>query len=226
MKKNYALRVGSLLLALTLITSCFVGGTFAKYTTAGEGTDSARVAKWGVEASVTGDTFRTQYDRDDVASGIDITVKSSNADKVIAPGTKGDFAGIKLSGTPEVAVEVQRTAIVDLNGWEIPKGDGTKEFYCPLVFHINGVDVKQDTTNNTETKLEEAIKTEIEKANGKYDSNKDLSTVNEMGGTYSWSWDFDENGAGTNDAKDTALGNAGTLPNVSVTVGVTVTQID
>ena len=31
MKKNRTMRVAALLLALTLMTSCFVGGTFAKY---------------------------------------------------------------------------------------------------------------------------------------------------------------------------------------------------
>ena len=53
MKKNSKLmRASFVLLVLTLITSCFVGGTFAKYVSEGEGTDSARVAKWGVEVTV------------------------------------------------------------------------------------------------------------------------------------------------------------------------------
>ena len=43
-KKNWTLRAAVLMLALVLITSCFVGGTFAKYVTSGSGTDSARVA--------------------------------------------------------------------------------------------------------------------------------------------------------------------------------------
>ena len=42
MKKTKLMRAALLLLVLTLITSCFVGGTFAKYTTSAEGSDTAR----------------------------------------------------------------------------------------------------------------------------------------------------------------------------------------
>ena len=51
MKKTKFMRAALLLLVLTLITSCFVGGTFAKYTTSANGSDSARVAKWGFNDS-------------------------------------------------------------------------------------------------------------------------------------------------------------------------------
>ena len=44
-KKNRTLRAAVLMLALVLITSCFVGGTFAKYVTSGDAGDNARVAK-------------------------------------------------------------------------------------------------------------------------------------------------------------------------------------
>ena len=49
MKRNSKLmRASGILLVLTLITSCFVGVTFAKYVSEDEITDKARVAKWGV----------------------------------------------------------------------------------------------------------------------------------------------------------------------------------
>ena len=48
LKKNWTLRAAVLMLALVLITSCFVGGTFAKYVTSDNAADLARVAKWGV----------------------------------------------------------------------------------------------------------------------------------------------------------------------------------
>ena len=41
MKRNRWMRAGGLLVVLTLITSCFVGGTFAKYVTENEGMDTA-----------------------------------------------------------------------------------------------------------------------------------------------------------------------------------------
>ena len=43
-KKNVTLRAAAVLFALALITSCFVGGTFAKYVTNGTGSDKARGA--------------------------------------------------------------------------------------------------------------------------------------------------------------------------------------
>ena len=46
MKKNLTFKAVSVLAVLTLITSCFAGGTFAKYVTAGEGGDTARGKVW------------------------------------------------------------------------------------------------------------------------------------------------------------------------------------
>ena len=103
MRKNRTMRVAALLLALTLITSCFVGGTFAKYTTSGSATDTARVAKWGIEMTVTGDgAFAEEYDG---------TVKTSVAsENLVAPGTKNETGmSFSISGTPEVAFKLTAT---------------------------------------------------------------------------------------------------------------------
>ena len=100
--KNKTMRVAALLLALTLMTSCFVGGTFAKYVTGAETQDTARVAKWGVMLTVSGDgIFSKEYEDGNK------TVISSNTDKLVAPGTKND-TGITftIKGTPEVAFKV------------------------------------------------------------------------------------------------------------------------
>ena len=48
MKKTKVMRLLSLLLVMTLISTCAISGTFAKYVTRAEGEDQARVAKWGV----------------------------------------------------------------------------------------------------------------------------------------------------------------------------------
>ena len=66
MKKNSTMRIAALLLVLTLMTSCFVGGTFAKYTTSGHISDTARVAKWGVTITTSGSIFKNQYENDPV----------------------------------------------------------------------------------------------------------------------------------------------------------------
>lgn len=107
MKKNRTMRVAVLLMALTLITSCFVGNTFAKYVTSANGSDTARVAKWGIVLTADSELFGAQYGTDN-----DLVVKSSETDTdVIAPGTKGDAVIFTIAGTPEV--DFKFTATLD-----------------------------------------------------------------------------------------------------------------
>lgn len=231
------MRTSAILLALTLGTSCFVGGTFAKYVTQEEGNDQARVAKWGVQVNVTGDGFKTSYQRNDGNSKVEgDTVVSCTGEKVVAPGTKGTFGGIKISGTPEVAVKIQTTANVDLSGWNVGQ-DG--EFYCPLKFtvgnmSINGLDYSK-TTSGGENSFEAKIKEAIEEATTKeVEAGTDLNEIGD-GITYSWEWPF-ENASGTaaqqTDELDTLLGNnaadqdPNNDPKIDITVTTTVTQID
>lgn len=233
-KNNKLMRTSSILLVLTLITSCFVGGTFAKYFTEGEGEDSARVAKWGVKVEVTGDGFNTTYSKDDWNSSITgKSVISSDEDNVVAPGTKGTFGGIKITGKPEVAVKVNTTAVVDLAGWNVAS-DGA--FYCPLKFiigdkTINGLDYSSKEAGG-ESSFEDAIEEAIKDATTKeLEANTDLNTVgNDI--IYSWEWPFekaDGTAATQSDELDTLLGNnaaQGSVPKVDITVTTTVTQIN
>ena len=70
MKKNRFIKLASGLLVLCLMTTCVIGATLAKYTTANNKQDSARVAKWGVRISAaTNSAFATQYDKKD-AEGV------------------------------------------------------------------------------------------------------------------------------------------------------------
>lgn len=56
------MKTAGFLLALTLMTSCFVGRTIAKYNTSGEGMDSVQVDKFGVEVTVFGsEVFQSEY---------------------------------------------------------------------------------------------------------------------------------------------------------------------
>lgn len=85
-KKHWTLRAAGLLFALVLITSCFVGGTFAKYVTTGNGGASARVAKFGVTMSVANDkAFKQNYTTDDtpISATISNSVEySGNGDEI------------------------------------------------------------------------------------------------------------------------------------------------
>lgn len=258
MKKHSALlRASGILLVLTLGTSCLVGGTFAKYVTRGSGDDSARVAKWGVEVEVTGGGFGTTYGKEDAnattigpsvqgdgSETIPFTWNSNGESKsqkeevsnVLAPGTKGTFGGVKITGQPEVAVKVETTANVVLTGWNVDDGG---EFYCPLVFTIgnktiNGLDYSSRNAGGADS-FESAIKKAIEDATTKeLEAGTDLNTVGDDI-TYSWEWPF-ENAKGTaanqDNELDTLLGNnalgegVAEIPAVLITVTTTVTQID
>jgi hypothetical protein len=96
---------------MTLISTCAISGTFAKYVTRASGEDQARVAKWGVLVSVDGGAFADKYAATDEAylkdGGEYSVVSSVEGEQVVAPGTSAEEAEMALvatvKGTPEVA---------------------------------------------------------------------------------------------------------------------------
>ena len=235
-KKNWTLRAAVLMLALVLITSCFVGGTFAKYVTSGSGTDSARVAKFGVTVTASGDLFAKEYATDDQTVVGTIAKSVISTDKVVAPGTEsnGDFVAATVTGTPEVAVRVSYkldTATLQLENWK----DGDGKFYCPLVFKVKTPD-GNTVISGMEFQTAEAMKAALVNAVAAY--TKDYAPGTDLSGkaaetlAISWEWPF-ETGADAdkpaNNVKDTFLGDeaaAGRAATVSLTLATTVTQID
>ncbi len=215
MKKTKLMRAALLLLVLTLITSCFVGGTFAKYVTSGDGKDTARVAKWGVTVTANGGTFANTYatDTGNVVGAIANSVVS--ADKVIAPGTKGNMVGMTITGTPEVAVSVNYVANFKVKDWTVDD-----EFYCPLQIKV-GKTMIDGVKFNDAAAFENAVNNEISTYNKNYAAGTDLSTASVTTPSVSWEWPFSED-----DIKDTKLGNLKTAPTVELTITTTVTQID
>lgn len=235
-KKNWTLRAAVLMLALVLITSCFVGGTFAKYVTSGSGTDSARVAKFGVTVTANGTMFAKEYATDDQTVVGTIAKSVISTDKVVAPGTEsnGDFVAATVAGTPEVAVRVSYkldTATLQLENWK----DGDGKFYCPLVFKVKTLD-GNTVISGMEFQTAEAMKAALVNAVAAY--TKDYAPGTDLSGkaadtlAISWEWPF-ETGADAdkpaNNVKDTFLGDeaaAGRAATVSLTLATTVTQID
>jgi hypothetical protein len=104
---------------LTLITTSVIGGTFAKYVTTGGASETARVAKFGVEVTASGNLFAKTYLKTTNTPGTDgaeastlSVVSASTSDggddkNVVAPGTKND-AGLTftITGQPEVDVKI------------------------------------------------------------------------------------------------------------------------
>lgn len=245
MKKNKMMRAASGLLIATLLTTSVIAGTFAKYTTSADGTDTARVAKWGVEIKSTGELFNTSYTKTDsnAASTITDSVVSSkstgsDAEKVIAPGTSGSLTTTTISGTPEVAVRVTYTPTLTITGWQAKGKDDTSETsYFPIIFTVNGqtygVDGMKDSKGSEPTNKSDsvsALKTAVENAikaySKDYAANTDLSKINENSGNgyvaVSWEWAFDKN----DDVKDTYLGDSKSDNKISLKIETTVTQID
>ncbi len=244
MKKNWTMRVALLIVALSLITSCFVSGTFAKYVTSGSSTDNARVAKFGVTVIGSSDLFATTYAKDDTTFTLSAnSVESSNSDKLVAPGTTGSLSKFALTGTPEVAVRVTYdvTSFTIGNNW-IDKLDTTK-FYFPITITIVNPTTSPATTTTINgldyadaASLEAAVIAAIEGTTKDYAANTDLSAAAVTADCFSisWAWAFEgATGSANNqsDEKDTFLGdraaadigNAGTI---SIAITAAVTQID
>lgn len=97
-KKSYVARLGVLVVALTLVSTCLLGGTMAKYVTDVTGTGSATVAKWSFKANEKDATSKFTVD---LAS----TAYDNVGDKRIAPGTKGSFDIVIDASGSEVAVD-------------------------------------------------------------------------------------------------------------------------
>ena len=231
-KKNWTLRAAVLMLALVLITSCFVGGTFAKYVTSGSGSDTARVAKFGVNVTANGTMFAKEYNTDNqnVVGTITKSVVSSDDSKLVAPGTKGDMVSITLTGTPEVAVKVtyDATEKVKLENWTLKNG----HFYCPLRFKI-GSTLVEGSEYTDATVLQQHIEEVIKGYSKNYQAKTNLAEVGDDSLKISWEWPFETGDTpekkAVNDENDTYLGNQAANDNaatVSIEITTTVTQID
>lgn len=220
MRKNKMMRTGAIMVVLALMTSCFVGGTFAKYTTSGNGTDSARVAKFGVTVTAGSGAFSKTYVFDDktaVGIGTDSVIST---EKVVAPGTSGKMTAASVSGQPEVAVEVSYVAQMNLRGWTL--ADDT--FYCPLVIKVGETDINGTEFESAE-EFQSAVETAIADYTDKYVAGTDLSKADPPEITWEWPFTISDE----NDKKDTYLGDQAADNNAStveIKMTTTVTQID
>lgn len=133
MKKNKMMRIASVLLIVTILSTCAISGTFAKYVVTGTGTGEAKVARWGIEISMNGDDlFANRYAKSTTGTGVAVLAKGTY--DVVAPGTNSDEAGSTFSahianvgGPTEVAV---RYALGFQDGWTdivLHEGDVIKD---------------------------------------------------------------------------------------------------
>ncbi len=231
MKKNKFMRLAALLLVLTMVSTCAISGTYAKYVTKGTSSDSARVAKFGV--TVTGKVgdenqmFSYEYAKADSEYTLGAVTVAAGTN-VVAPGTKGTMSQFTVTGTPEVAVRVSyENVVVDLgDNWAI-----NTEFYCPLKVTVNGITL-YGLNYASADEFETAIANTIKTAKKDYQPGTNLSAVN-ADLAISWEWSFEDGVTYTHgtqtDEKDTYLGDRAAedaAATIKIEVTCTITQID
>lgn len=220
MKKNKMMRIASVLLVAVILTTCAISGTYAKYVTSGNGSDSARVAKFGVTVTGTADTFKETYAKNDTSFTLAANTVVSTED-VVAPGTFGSMAAFTITGTPEVAVRVAFAGSLELGDKWV---DSTSAYYCPIEITV-GTTTFKGTTYASADEFEAAVNAKIATYTKDYEANTDLSTISADAPAISWKWAFE----GNDDVKDTHLGDqaaAGNAATIYLDVTATVTQID
>ena len=136
-RSSMAVRLVAILAVTMMFTMCFVGGTFAKYTSKASGSDTATVAKWDIRVNgseiATSDTFT--FDLFSTINDSDLTSPETDmapADgSIIAPGTSGKFA-IAIQNLSEVNAEYSIDYTV------------TNSDNIPVQFSLDGSDWKTD----------------------------------------------------------------------------------
>ena len=195
MKKNIALRLASGLMLSCLLSTCVISGTFAKYVSTYDGSDSARVAKW---------TFGNMTELEvDMFDGEYTNVKSKDATNVVAPGTSKEVTIDVLPAAAE-APEVAYSFNIDVS----TSDDTNADLLGKLVWKLDGTKVG---TNGTFAELQAAIND----LDGDYAAGE---LPSDTSFTVAWEWPAEVDNAG-----DTALGSAGTAK-LEVVFSVTATQ--
>lgn len=245
MKKNKMMRLASVLLVLVLMTTCVIGGTFAKYTTSATSSDSARVAYWGFQSS-------NSMDLSDLFAASYSNVKAQNIKDVMAPGTWGSatfaFAydeDVKANGSdltmtgPEVAydftVTVEATCDEYIKNnknivWKLDNNGQTELEWAAFVEAIAELSGAENVEYNAETGVATGTK--------QYEPGKlpTAFTTEDNTHTIYWEWKFEDKAEAnsytidgqtmTQDEYDTYMGNMAEMDDVSIKITITATQVD
>ena len=205
--------IGVAALALTVVSSCMVGGTLAKYTTTATGTGSAIVAKWApsFKGGTNGGNFEDSID----VKLTDTTLNGKVVNGKIAPGTDGSFSVQVSRG----ATEVEFTYSVSIS--DLKNRPANLKFY----------------SDNSFTSDKELVETSV--GSGIYE----LSSSDTMGLTDSdktltvyWQWPYSVDSESSSpaeesrDAADSEAGNKATASEAAATmsfkVNCTATQVN
>ena len=176
-RSSMMVRLVAVLAVVMMFTMCFVGGTFAKYTSSGTGTDSATVAKWDIKVNneniATSDVFefelfKTITDSDLTSAETDMNPVDGS---IIAPGTSGKFNIVIKNDSQVNAVYAIDYSVTNAGG-------------IPVQFSVDGTTWKTDINELDVTGV-------------------DINMGAEQTVTVQWKWVFDgDDGIDTNLGKD------------------------
>lgn len=214
MKKKMGILVG--LLMATVVTGYSVGGTYAKYTSTLDFTDTARVAQWQLQAqdaatsTVTDklNLFSDSYSVNEKG----LYVKSIDDGKVVAPGTKGEYQ-INFAGNMEVRymLNIQLTSEKEPGTNYAFKTDaGTVTgWYDPIVYKVTLFDGAKGETYLTATGSFDEVVEAIEVYNTVTQTEYEPGRLN-LSLKIEWSWDAENEIDGLTreqvDSLDTLIG--------------------
>ena len=203
-RSSMMVRLVAVLAVTMMFTMCFVGGTFAKYTSSATGTNSTTVAKWDIRVNgseiatsnrFTFDLFQTITDSDLSNAETDIAPADGS---IIAPGTSGKFS-IAIQNLSQV----NATYSIDYTV--------TNNSNIPVEFSTNGT---AWTTNINDLDVADVA----------------IGLGTDTTVTVYWRWRFEADNVTEGDATDTSLGSAASVPSSAATLTVeakvTATQID
>lgn len=195
-RSSMMVRLVAALAVTMMFTMCFVGGTFAKYTSSATGTDSATVAKWDIKVGGTNiatndtftfDLFKTIKDSNGTAEETDMSPVDGT---IIAPGTRGSFDIVIKNDSQVNATYAIDYTVTNTNNIPVKFSvDGTNWFD-----DINYLDVRSVAINMGAT-----------------------ATV-----TVQWMWEFERIDG---DTQDTTLGSAASAT-LTVSAAVSAIQVD
>lgn len=199
-----------------LLTTCLIGGTFARYTTGASSYDQARVAYWGFSETNEidlSDLFRNSY----------TNVSSGDQSDVLAPGTSGQASfGFRFeSGNGVTAPEVAYTFGISVE----ESCDASIKENDSIRFKLD------DGAFGTWDQLIASLKALAGQASGtkNYAAGELPAAFLENQNTHTiyWQWAFtDDENMEEQDEVDTGMGNAATLAECSLRISVQATQID
>ena len=231
MKKNKMMRAASLLLIAVLLTTSVISGTFAKYTTSDTSKDTARVAKWGFEATensvLLDDLFVNAYDgtvngyADVIAPGTDNSVDFSFAYDTASNGVTRPEVDYTFTVKAE-ATTYSDYAALDANPnfyWTLKGPDSYDKKFQTVDELINAINALDG---------EAGLGGKVWKAQTLPTDFYGTVPAGDATWTLGWAWEYETAGDGmaAQDKTDTDMGNADALNSIEIKITITAEQVN